>query len=399
MEMPNKHDLLADLISGRPLRRRDFLQRSAAFGIGVSGLGGLLAACGTDTSSVGGEGQEETPGRLVWANWPLSIDTDKDGNIPSLQRFEEETGIKVEYLAEINSNDEWFAKIQPLMKSGQGIEASLVSPTDWLAGRMIELGWAQELDRSKIPNEKNLLDAFASPPFDPDRKYTLPWQGWIAGIAVNTDVTGRDITSVEELLTAKDLAGKVSLLSEMRETTGLLMLANGADIANFTDADFQQALDQISSALKSGQLRKFTGNDYAPDLARGNIAACFAWAGDVVQLNRDNPAVKFFIPDTGAVLLEDVMMIPTDAPNKEGAEKLINFYFEPEIAAQVASYVNALCPVEGAQEAMKDVDPKLVDNELIFPDEESRQKLHGYMPLSADQAQKYQSEFDRVIGL
>lgn len=397
--MTNKDDLLAELMAGRPLRRRDFLRRSAAFGVGISGAGALLAACGTDTSSVGGGGQEGASDELVWANWPLSVDTDDNGNIPSLIRFEEETGIKVEYLAEINSNDEWFAKIQPLMKSGQGIEASLVSPTDWMGGRLIELGWAQELDKSNIPNETNLLDAFASPPFDPDRKYSLPWQGWIAGIAVNTDVTGRDITTVDELLTAKDLKGKVALLSELRETTGLLMLANGVDISNFTQADFEEALDQISSALGSGQLRKFTGNDYAPDLAQGNIAACFAWAGDVVQLNRDNPAVKFFIPESGAVLLEDVMMVPEHAPNKEGAEKLINFYFDPEIAALVASYVNAFCPVDGAQEAMEEVDPELVDNQLIFPDAESREKLHGYMPLSADETQKYQSQFEKVIGL
>lgn len=386
--------------SGPGMGRRQFLRNAALAGFGLTGAGALLAACGTDTSGGGTATMSETSSdKLIWANWPLSIDTDNKGNIPSLEKFQKETGITVDYSAEINSNDEWFAKIQPLMKSGQGIPASLISPTDWMGGRLIELDWAEPLNFDEIPNSKNLLAAFAHPPFDPDRKYSLAWQGWIAGIAVNTEVTGRDITSVDELLTAPDLKGKVALLSELRETTGLLMLADGADPSNFTEEQFNQALDDISTALDSGQLRRFTGNDYAPDLAQGNIAACFAWAGDVVQLNKDNPKVKFFIPDTGAVLLEDVMMIPVGADNSVGATELINYYYEPDVAAKVASYVNAFCPVDGAQEAMKKVDPALVDNPLIFPDQEEMEQMHGYMPLDAEQTQKYQGEFERTIGL
>ncbi len=387
--------------SGPGMGRRQFLKNAAMAGFGVTAAGTLLAACSTDTSGGGsGGGTEDTSSNsLVWANWPLSVDTDSNGKIPSLAQFKKQTGISVKYSAEINSNDEWFAKIQPLMNSDQGIPASLISPTDWMGGRMIDLGWVQPLDFDRIPNSKNLLPAFESPPFDADREYSLAWQGWIAGIAVNTEVTGRDITSVEELLTAPDLKGRVSLLSEMRETTGLLMLSNGADPSDFTDEEFNAALDDITEALDSGQLRRFTGNDYAPDLAQGNIAACFAWAGDVVQLNNDNPKIKFFIPDTGAVLLEDVLMIPTGADNKVGAEELINFYYDPEIAAQVASYVNAFCPVEGAQEAMKKLDPKLADNQLIFPDKTSMEQMHGYMPLDTEQAVDYQSEFEKTIGL
>lgn len=388
--------------TGPGMGRRQFLKNAAMAGFSVSAAGAFLAACGTDTGGGGGGTAEMTntsSNQLTWANWPLSVDTDNKGNIPSLVQFQKETGIKVDYVAEINSNDEWFAKIQPLMKSGQGIPASLISPTDWMGGRMIDLGWVQPLNFDKIPNAKNLLPAFAHPPFDPDRKFSLAWQGWIAGIAVNTGVTGRDITSVEELLTAPDLKGKVSLLSEMRETTGLLMLADGADPSDFTEEQFNKSLDDITKALDSGQLRRFTGNDYAPDLAQGNIAACFAWAGDVVQLNKDNPKIKFFIPDTGAVLLEDVLMIPKDAKNTVGATKLINYYYEPEVAAQVAAYVNAFCPVDGAQEAMKKIDPGLVDNQLIFPDKKSQEQMHGYMPLDAEQAQKYQAEFERTIGL
>lgn len=227
----------------------------------------------------------------------------------------------------------------------------------------------------------------------------MAWQGWVAGIAVNTSVTGREIHTVEELLTAPDLKGKVALLSELRETTGLIMLSMGADPSNFTEDEFNAALEKIDKALSSGQLRRFTGNDYAPDLNQGNIAACFAWAGDVVQLHKDNPKVQFIVPDSGSILLEDVMLVPAHAPNKNAAEQLINYYYDPQVAAEVAAYVNAFCPVRGAQEAMTKIEPDLADNPLIFPDKDMMAKMHRYMPLTTDLTTKYQAAFDRTIGL
>lgn len=377
------------------LSRRGFLQATAGLGFGSA----FLSACSTNPSTVAKTGGDGAADRLVWSNWPLSVDTDDDGTIPSLVEFEKRTGIKTDYLAEINSNDEWFAKVQPLMDSGQGIDASVISPTDWMGGRFIDREWAVKLDKSKLGNLDHLLDAFASPAFDPQRDYSLAWQGWLVGIAVNTDVTGRDVQTIEELLTDKALKGKISLLTELRETTGMLLLARGHDPADFSDDDFAEAIEDIERSKASGQLRRFTGNDYAADLAKGNIGACLAWAGDVVQLSKDNPAIKFFVPDSGSVLLEDVMMIPANAANVDGAHQLIDFYYEPEIAARVAAYVNAFCPVAGAQEAMAEVDPELADNELIFPSAEMMQRMHTYMPLAGEQNQTYQSAFDKALGL
>lgn len=374
--------------------RRQVLQFAA-----LAGSAAFLTACSTKPGgSVPGAGGGSSD-QLIWANWPLSVDTDDDGTIPSLVEFATRSGINVEYLAEINSNDEWFAKVQPLMQGGQGIPSSLISPTDWMGGRFMSLDWAEKLDKSKIPNASNLLPAFASPAFDSSRTYSLPWQGWLVGIAVNTDVTGTDVRTVKELLTDPALKGKVSLLTELRETTGTLMLANGADPGNFTDDDFFTALEDIEKARASGQLRRFTGNDYAADLAQGNIGACFAWAGDVVQLSKDNPAIKFFVPDSGGVLMEDVMMVPKGAPNIDGAHELIDFYFEPEIAAQVAAYVNAVCPVAGAQEAMAAIDPELAENQLIFPDAAAMERMFTYMSLDLDANQKYQAAFEKSLGL
>lgn len=389
----------------RRVSRRRFLQLG-----GLAGAGLALGACSTkpapavsgagDASSGGtAAGGGAAPKDLIWSNWPLSVDTADDGTIPSLVAFEKRTGIHVEYLAEINSNDEWFAKVQPLLQGGQGIPASLISPTDWLGGRFIALDWAQQLDKQKIGNAAHLLPAFKSPAFDPARTYSLPWQGWLVGIAVNTDVTGKDVRSVKELLGDPALKGKVSLLTELRETTGTLMLANGAHPGDFTDDDFDAAIEDIAKARSSGQLRRFTGNDYAADLAQGNIGACFAWAGDVIQLAMDNPAIKFFIPESGAVLMEDVLMVPTGAPNVDGAHRLIDFYYEPDIAAQVAASVNAVCPVAGAQDAMTKVAPELADNELIFPDAAAMAKMFTYKSLSLDENQRYQAAFDKALGL
>lgn len=380
--------------SGPALSRRSLLQALAAVGL----AGPALAACTTRPAKQGGGGAGASD-QLVWSNWPLSIDTEDDGTIPSLVAFEKKTGISAEYLAEINSNDEWFAKVKPLMESGQGIESSVISPTDWMGGRFIDKGWAVKLDKSRLSNAGNLLDAFAHPAFDKDRDYSLAWQGWLVGIAVNTDVTGREVRSMDELLTDPDLKGKVSLLTELRETTGMLMLARGADPSRFTDADFAQAIEDIDKAKASGQLRRFTGNDYAADLAKGNIGVCLAWAGDVVQLSKDNPAIKFVVPDSGSMLLEDVLMVPAHAPNPDGAHQLIDFYYDPKVAAQVAAYVNAFCPVAGAQDAMADIEPDLADNELIFPSAEMMARMHTYMPLSADLNQDYQSRFDKALGL
>lgn len=385
---------------GGPLDRRQFLHRAGLLGLGSVGTG-LLAACGAKApaSAGAGGGGGGGGGTVVWANWPLSVDTDSNGNIPSLQQFTKSTGLKADYQAAINDNNEWFAKIQPLMRSGQGIDASVVSPTDWMAHRLIDLGWIEQLDTSKIPNAKNQIAVFRDPPFDPHNRYSLAWQGWLSGIAVNTDVTGREVHSIDDMLTAPDLKGKVSILSEMIESSGLIMLSQGADPTAFTQAQFENALEAIKKATASGQIRKVTGNDYAPELAKGNIGVCFGWGGDVIQLSKDNPKIKFIIPDSGAILDWDTMMIPKYAPNPDGASKLIDYYYEPKVAAQVAAYVNAVTPVAGAEEEMSKVDASLVGNKFIFPTEADMKQMHQYKPLDSATMQKYQNMFNRAIGV
>jgi len=256
----------------------------------------------------------------------------------------------------------------------------------------------QKLDTSRMPNvQQNLLPSLRERPYDRAGEYAVPWQSGLTGIAYNARVTG-EIRTVDELLTRPDLKGRVTLLYEMQDTMALLLTSNGHDSENFTEAQFDEALEKLKRAVDSGQIRRFTGNDYAPDLAKGDIAACFAWSGDIVQLGFEDEDIKFVIPESGAVLWSDNMLVPNKATHKGNAELLMNYYYDPAVAAELAAWVNYICPVKGAQEEMEKIDPELASNPLIFPTEEIQAKAKDFMYLTDEQERSYQSKFQQVIG-
>jgi spermidine/putrescine transport system substrate-binding protein len=274
----------------------------------------------------------------------------------------------------------------------------IVTLTDWMAARMVDLGWLQKLDRTKVPNvEANLVESLRSPSWDPGRDYSTPWQSGLTGIAYNADLTG-EVKSFDELLTRSDLKGKVSLLSEMQDTMIFMLLLEGADPEDFTADEFGAAVDRLDKVVQSGQIRAFTGNEYAQDLVKGNIVACEAWSGDIIQLQFDNPNIKFVAPEEGLSFWSDNMIVPNKADHKANAEKLMNFYYEPEVAAEVAAWVNYICPVQGAQEAMTKIDPSLAENELIFPGPDLLANTYDFMAMDSKTEQKYQQQFAAVIG-
>ncbi|MGH3132620.1 MAG: extracellular solute-binding protein, partial [Gaiellaceae bacterium] len=264
------------------MTRDELLRRGTAAGA-LLAFPSLLAACGG-----GGDGATEDELRTVlnFANWPFYIDVDeKTMRRPTLDQFKEETGITVNYFEEINDNADYFAKVQGPLSQGQGIDRDIFVFTDnsRFPGLLIGEGWVEKLDKDLIPNIENLIDAQASPPFDPDREYSLPWQSGMTGIAWNEDVTG-PVESVDQLLTDPNLKGKVTMLQEMADSVGLVILANGDDPASVDDDVFSRATDRVQEAVDSGQIRRFTGNDYASALTSGDLAASVAWSGDVIQL-------------------------------------------------------------------------------------------------------------------
>jgi len=357
------------------MTRRQLVQRGAA-GVTILSLPGLLAACGGGGGGGGGGGSSDT---LRFANWQLYIDIDeKTKKSPTLQQFTEQTGIPVDYFEEINSNDEYFGKIQGPLSKGDGIDREIIVLTDnsRYPGLMIQEEWLLPLDKDKIPNFENLIPAQQSPPFDPDRTYSLPWQSGMTGIAYNEKLTS-PITSMEQVLTDPKLKGKVTLLNEMADTVGLVMQLNGDDPATVTDETFEAALAPIQEAVDNGQIRQFTGNDYTGPLTKGDLVAAVAWSGDLVQLQADNDSLKWNVPADGGMIWTDNMLIPLGG-DVEKASTFMNFVYDPVIAAQIAAYVNYVPPVSGTKEVIVKSDPDLANNQLIFPDDATLAKVKQF---------------------
>ncbi|MEU1399535.1 spermidine/putrescine ABC transporter substrate-binding protein [Micromonospora zamorensis] len=388
----------------RPVSRRGLLSGTLG-SAALLALGGGLAGCGTKGAQQTEAGcvSEDLSGterKLVFSNWPQYLDVDEkdESKRPSLDEFVRKTGIAVTYTEDINDNNEFFGKVQHQLAACQSTDRDIIVLSDWMAARMSRLGWIQKLDPAKIPNVRaNLLSSLLDRSFDTENRLSIPWQSGLAGLAYNGNVT-RELRTVDELLTRPDLKGRVTALSEMRDTMGLLLGAAGHDPANFTSAQFDDALTTLKKAVDSGQIRRFTGNDYAPELAKGDIAACIGWSGDVVQLSGADEKIRFVAPDSGVMLYSDNMMVPNKATHKANAEQLINYYYEPAVAARLAAYVNYICPVKGAQAEMEKIDPELAANPLIFPDEALLSKSRLFMALDDKQEKEYEGKFQQVIG-
>jgi len=386
-----------------PLTRAELIRRAALGGAALT-LPGVLAACGgggiKGAAKTGGSStvQQKLAKRLLFSNWPLYIDVDKSKHHPSLDQFTKKTGVAVDYIEDINDNNQFFGKIQGPLSHGQSIHRDIIVLTDssGLPARMIQLGWLEKLDKAAIPNLKNLVPALQHPNWDPNRDYSLPWQSGMTGIGYDPKKVGGDITSVEELLTNPKLKGKITLLTEMGDTMGLVMLANGDDPSNVTKAAWNKAVDTVKNAVKSGQVRQFTGNDYAPLLAKGDVWACFAWSGDMVQLQADHPGLKWVLPDSGGMIWTDNMLIPKGG-NVYTASVYMNYYYEPKVAAEVEDYVNYICPVQGADKVLLRTDPAVAKNTLIFPTKEMLAKTHIFDSKAVND-QKNKEQFQSLIG-
>ncbi|MDK1475131.1 spermidine/putrescine ABC transporter substrate-binding protein [Streptomyces sp. 549] len=386
------------------MSRRRLLTGASA----VAGAG-LLAACGIPPAQ-GGAGTEpdatedrsDREKTLTFSNWPLYIDVDDDNESlrPTLAAFQRESGIKVKYIEDVNDNNEFYGKIRPQLAAGQDTGRDLVCLTDWMAGRLIRQGWAQRLDPANMLNAvANLEPRFRTAPHDPGRQFSYPWAGIATVVAYNKKATrGKAVTSVSQLLEDESLRGRVSLLTEMQDTVGLTLLDMGKDSTKFTADDFDAAIARIQKAVDTKQVRRFTGNDYVDELDRGDIAACVAWAGDIVQLQLDNPDVEFAIPDAGYLFGTDDLLVPAGSKHKKNAETLIDYYYRPEVAAELAAWVNYITPVAGAGEELAKIDEDLAGDPLIVPDAAMIAKGRNFRPLSAAEESDFEDKFAKLIG-
>ena len=411
----NDSSIDRDSLAFRAALARGLVTRRSAL-VGAAGIGtaAFLAACGSSgrSGTTGGatssaaktaaaaKDMSDTEKIVNWSNWPEYIDVSEDGKTrPSIEAFTKATGIKVNYTEDYNDNDEFYAKVRPLLDGGQDTGRDVWCSTDWMVARLIRQGYVQKLDLANIPNAGNVVDSLKNVEFDPGRVYSLPWQSGFAGIGYNLKATGgKKVESMTQLLTDPALKGKVTLLSEWRDTVGLVLLEQGKDPAKFTDADFEAAIEMIKKAKDAGQIQKFTGNDYTDGLTKGDIAACVAWTGDVVQLQFENEDVQYALPEKGFTLWSDNFVIPALAKHKKNAETLINHYFDPKVMAEVAAWVNYIPPVKGAGEALVAIDEELGKNPLIAPSGDVLSRAHVFRGLSPAEETKYNGLFAELTA-
>ena len=388
-------------MSNKPQRhnysRRDFLIRGGLMGAGALSLPALIAACGGSSKSDSNNNGSKGAGAktLFFENWPAYIDEE------TVADFEKATGIKMTYSEAYNDNNEYFAKVQTPLANGKTIDADLLAPTFWMASRYINLGWAQKLDKSQIPNAVNLRSDLRGPSFDPNNDYSMPWQTGTAGVAYNIDATGRELKSVADLFDPA-FKGKIGMLTEMRDTIGLTLLSEGIDpskISTFDEA--APAFEKIAKAKADGQIRQFTGNDYMDDLSSGNFAACVAWSGDVVQLSRDNPSVRYIIPEEGATSWFDTMLWIKGSEQRDSVAKWINYVYDPANAAKIAAYVGYMSPVDGVQDELVKLGgdaAAMAESPILFPSDAEKARLRTFASLSEEEEAKFDEEFAKLVG-
>jgi spermidine/putrescine transport system substrate-binding protein len=414
MKDPNslpQDPMLAELV--KMSRRKTLTRRTALAGAAGVGAALGLAACApagdggaTSEALVPATDVSDSEKVLVWNNWPGYMDLSEDElSRPTLDRFQAETGIAVEYLEEYNDNDEWYGINRNEIIAGQDVGADLICPTEWLAARLVRDGQVQKLDIASMANHKNVAPAYLGAAYDAKREFTVPYQGILGGIAYNKELykelTGKDAPQTVEDLWAPELNGLVVLLSEMRDSVGLIALAKGIDIASdssLTEDAFNGVIDDITALYADGKIKTFAGNEYMDGFAADEYVAGIVWSGDVIQMNFSEGYEKygFFLPESGGTISADVFTVPMGATHKKNAEALINYYYDPVNAAELAAWVNYITPVVGAYDAAIAIDPELAENKLIFPDEEFLASTHAFRALTAQEEQSFATAWGRV---
>lgn len=329
------------------------------------GGGGINSSSG-DVSVATARSEGAPSGSLTISNWPFYIDK------KTIPEFQQKTGVSVKYVEDINGYDEFFGKVQPLLATGESGGRSLMVASDWLAKKMYDLGYIQKLDKEALAPALSHLNPVASQGLDSPHDYSIPWQGGMTGLIVNK-AQAPDITSVNDLFDPR-YAGKVEINTEMREVVPLFMKADGIDPATASEQDWLDTIEKLKQARESGQIRKFTGNDYAKDLANGDAAAVVGWAADAYQLQADDPDLQWVMPQDGCILWWDNWVIPVGAPNPTAAYEWINYTDEPKNQAQISAYVAAVTPVDGVRQVLEKIDPDLASSELVLPSEQYTSK-------------------------
>jgi len=397
---PRLERALEEFFAAERLSRRGFIGRAGSAGLALSSLS-LLAACG-GVEGTADKNAAKKPAAAVshpkteigdwtFANWPLYVDK------KVIKDFNREFGGKCRYVEEINENNEFYGKVRQQLEQGKPIGRDIITPTDYLSARLVRNNFVEPIDKKNVPNFANLVDNLKSINYDPDRSFSLPWQSGAIGLGYDIKKTGRELTSVKDLFDPK-FKGRVTMLAEPYDSANTVLLGDGVDASKATIDQILGAIEKIDQANRGGQFRRFTGNDYTTDLAKGNVWVALAYSGDLIQLQSDNPDLRFAYPEEGAMLFTDNMMMPAKVEHPYAAETMMNYVYEPEVAATIAAYVNYISPVKGVREILAKQDPKLAENPLIFPPDDVSARLKPYPALSTGDERQMQEAMAQVTG-
>lgn len=367
------------------LTRRRFIEHS------VLATGGMLVGTSTLAACTGGRGDAGAARAIRISNWPLYIDAE------TLAAFERDTGIRAEYAEDVNDNNQFFARLEEPLQRGQSVDRDVIVMTDWIVERMIQRGYCAPLDDTLFPNKANLRADLADTPFDPEHRFSVPWMLGMVGIAYNPTKTGRELASITDLFDPA-LKGQVTFVGEMRDTVGLLLLADGRDPGQATLGDVQAACATIETYRRNGQIRAFTGNEYVEDLASGNIAAAIAWSGDIAGIAADNPDLRFIAPREGGLRYADVMFIPSTSDRIADAMAWMNYVYQPAVSARIVKATMYISPVAGALDELASTDPVLAASPLVNPPDDLRARLHVFRALSDEEDRQFHRIFRQAIG-
>ena len=407
----------------RPITRRGFLQGSA-----MAGFGAFLAACtgGASTAPTTAPSivvptpppaspSPSTPpspkvvtGPLKFANWPAYIDLSgkageeekyAPGSSPTIEQFKEKYKIEVDYEEKIQDNKTFYATIQPQLQAGSATGWDLIVVTDWLAAKIISKGWAEQIDQSNVPNcVANLRDPLKNQVWDPKQDFHYPWQSGMTGIGYNkTTLKKNNKPEPKSLVDLWALPpDRVTFLTEKRDTfgLGLLKLGKSADPQNTSVDDMQAVHDDIKPLAEKGL--RFTGNEYLQDFASKKVWAAMTWSGDLASSGAEDDV--WVAPTEGSMIWTDNMVMPKGAVNRYTAELMMNFCYDPKIAAQIANYVYYVSPVNGAAEEIAKLDASAAKNPLLFPPADVVAKQHNFQFLSDEVEAKMNDLYSDLSG-
>ena len=370
-------------------------------GLGAAGLGACSGGgSGADTSASrsasAGSSLATSPtvradGPITWANWPAYIAK------ATLKDFQRDSGISVDYQTPINDNVEFLDVVGDQLAAGDPIGFDIITMTSWVTAQLIDEGALQPF--GPVAGAERVISSLATPNWDPEQRFSMPWQAGLTGIAYDARRVDRAIGSIAELFERKDLAGGVGMLTELSDTLGMVLLGQGHDLTDLSEDDLNGSMDFLGGLADSGQFAGFYGNDYLKGLRKGTLAASLAWSGDVLQEQLKNPYLKFVVPEEGLLIWSDDLLVPRGSEQAGAVAKLAEFYYQPEVAAQLAAWVNYICPVQGAQEAMEKVAPELVDNPLIFPDGSINEVSYQFPTLTGDLFDRVSARFGEIAGV